>query len=92
MRADQEAVIDLMNENEKLRIELYKAIHTIISFPYAQVCKHWAGAKVVQILDDIGDPRLSNELIRAIVRAEDDISLPLLETIIEDSQKHRGES
>jgi hypothetical protein len=57
---------------------LIALIKRTIKFPYPQICKHLVACDLLQILEEAGNP-VSQELARAVVRAEDERAVKLLE-------------
>jgi hypothetical protein len=62
-------------------IDLWRGIRKIIEFPQPVVCKHWAALVLLEVLNNQG-VELPEDLVKAIVDADDETSLSLLEDLI----------
>lgn len=47
-------------------------IKELVAFPYSQICKHYAAIKIVDAMERHGIPMPPKDIVRAIVRADDD--------------------
>lgn len=56
---------------------LYRLIDTLVQFPFAQVCKHWAALQVVELLEVRG-LAADKDLAKALCQSDDDTALELL--------------
>jgi hypothetical protein len=61
--------------------DIYKIIKKLIEFPYSQICVHLVACDLLSLLESKGHP-VDKELAKALVRAEDDVSLPLIEKML----------
>ena len=50
----------------KIEKELYKAIETLIKFPNATVCKHYAALQIIQAMENSGIS-IEEKLIKSVI-------------------------
>lgn len=62
----------------ELRHDIITEIRRLIEFPYSKVCVHFAAGNLLTLLERHGEPA-DAELARAVVRADDETALRLLE-------------
>ena len=67
-------IIDLMNENEKLRAALDGAWRIAIGYPWPQVCKHLIACRILTSMEEIGF-EIPSELAKAVVNSDDETAL-----------------
>lgn len=51
-----------------MKVKIYEVMKSIISHPYAKVCKHWAALELFKLLDE---REIDSELAKAIIDAND---------------------
>lgn len=62
---------------EITKADIYEAVRELIEFPYAQVCRHYVACNLLDLLERKGFA-LDTDLVRAVVRADDEAALALL--------------
>ena len=65
-------------EKTDIEKELLKTVKALVSFPNSLMCKHHAACEILQAMEDIGIS-LNSHLVKAIVDANDEDALFLLE-------------
>lgn len=60
--------------------DIYKLIKRLVNFPYPQICIHSVACDLLSLLESKGHP-IDNELARALVFADDELSLSILEKL-----------
>jgi hypothetical protein len=57
--------------------ELIKLMERMLNFPFPQICRHLVACDILELLEKYG-AKISQDLARAVVRAEDEEALMLL--------------
>ena len=58
--------------------QCYQMIQQLISFPYSQVCVHYAAGLIIEEMEQSG-MTVDRDFSRAVTRAQDDVSLTFLQ-------------
>jgi hypothetical protein len=73
-----------MSNNIVSSDEIFEEIERLLKFPAPQICKHHICCNLLSLLERCGYP-LSDKLVRAVVNADDETAL----TIINNGKKKR---
>jgi hypothetical protein len=67
-------IIDLMNENARLREFIDQSWRRVIAYPFPKICKHLVAANMLSDMEQIGF-EVTKEIARAVVEADDESAL-----------------
>jgi hypothetical protein len=67
-------IIDLMNENAKLKDFIDATWRRVIAYPFPQICKHLVASNMLSDMEEIGFD-VTQDVAHAVVNAHDDEAL-----------------
>jgi len=74
----------------KIERQLLNFVKRAIEFPYPQICKHMVAADLLSLLEERGLP-IPEELAKAVVQADDETAIKLIDEILDDKQEEPHE-